>query len=133
VEAMMTVLPMAFSHLFQFLPLSVGKIDSDLLVCLRHDLMDAPASVAPYFLELRSRFIDNWRNLCHLFRCQTKLRAKPLFHSVAHSSWMVNIKEKMPSVKSTESHASDSTRDEYQQETGNEFPFQRFVHWENSS
>src|SRR5216110_3002826 len=99
--------------LLKFLPLFVGKIDRDLLVRFRHDLMDAPSSVAPYLLELRSRFIDNWRNFCDLFRCQAKLRAKPLFHSVAHSPWTVKLNEKMPSVKSPQSSASDSTSDEY--------------------
>ena len=101
--------PVSLFDLLKFLPLFVGKIDRDLLVRFRHGLMDSPAGIAPYLLELRSRFIGNWRNFCDLFRCQTELRAKPLFHSVAHSSWMVNIKEKMPSVKSPQSSASDST------------------------
>lgn len=70
--------------LLKFLPLFIGKIDRDLLVRFRHDLMHAPAGVAPHLLKLRSRFIDNWRNFGDLFRCQTKFRAKPLFHSVAH-------------------------------------------------
>jgi hypothetical protein len=108
--------------LLKSLPLFVGKIDRDLLVRFRHDLMHAPAGVAPYLLELRSRFIDNWRNLCDLLRCQTKLCAKPLFHSVAHSSWMVSIKEKMPRVKSAQSNASDSASDEYKDKSGNKFP-----------
>ena len=67
--------PVSLFDLLKFLPLFVGKIDRDLLVRFRHDLMDAPAGVAPYLLELRSRFIDNWRNFRDLFRCQTKLRA----------------------------------------------------------
>jgi hypothetical protein len=33
-----------------------------------------------------------------LFRRQTELRAKPLLHSVAHSSWTVKLKEKMSGV-----------------------------------
>jgi hypothetical protein len=90
--------PVSLFDLLKFLPLFVGKIDRDFLVRFRHDLMDAPAGLAPYLLELRSRFINNWRNLSDLFRCQPKLSAKPLFHSVAHSSWRVNIKEKMPGV-----------------------------------
>ena len=64
----------------------------------------------------------NWRNFSDLFRCQTKLRAKPLFHSVAHSPWMVNIKENMPSIKSTQSSASDSASDEYKDKSGDKFP-----------
>ena len=118
------VAPLAVSlfDLLKFLPLFVGKIDRDFVVRFRHDLMHAPARVAPYLLELRSRFIDNWRNFSDLFRCQTKLRAKPLFHSVAHSPWMVNIKEKMPSIKSPQSSASDSASDEYKDKSGNKFP-----------
>ena len=56
------VVPLAVSlfDLLKFLPLFVGKIGRDLLVRFRHDFMDAPARVAPYLLELRSRFIDNW-------------------------------------------------------------------------
>ena len=90
--------PMSLFDLLKFLPLCVGKINRDFLVRFRHDLMDAPASIAPYLLELRSRFIDNWRNFGDLFRCQTKLRAKPLLHSVAHSAWTVKLKEKMSGV-----------------------------------
>ena len=52
--------PMTFSDLLQFLSLFVGKIDRNLLVRFRHDPMDTLAGVAPYLLELRSRFIDNW-------------------------------------------------------------------------
>ena len=115
--------PVPLFDLLKFLPLFVGKIDRDLLVRFRHDFMDAPTGVAPYLLELRSRFIDNWRNFGDLFRCQTKLRAKPLFHSVTHSPGMVNVKEKMPSIKSSESSARDSASDEYEDKSGNEFPF----------
>jgi hypothetical protein len=118
----MTPPPVSFFDLLKSLPLFVGKIDRDLLVRFRHDLMHAPAGVAPYLLELRSRFIDNWRNFCDLFSCQTKLRAKPLFHSVADSPWMMNIKENMPSIKSTQSSASDSASDEYKDKSGNKFP-----------
>jgi len=114
--------PVSLFDLLKFLPLFVGKIDRDLLVRFRHDLMDAPASVAPYLLELRSGFIDNWRNLGELFRCQTELRAKSLFHSVAHSSWTMNLKEKMVSVQSPQSSASDSTGDEDKEKSGNKLP-----------
>jgi hypothetical protein len=118
------VAPLAVSlfDLLKFLPLFVGKIGRDLLVRFRHDFMDAPARVAPYLLELRSRFIDNWRNFGDLFRCQTKLRAKPLFHSVAHCSRTVNLKEKMTSVPSAQSSASDSASDEYKDKSGNKLP-----------
>jgi hypothetical protein len=114
--------PVALLDLLKFLPLFVGKINGHLPVRLVDDLPDTPASVVPHFLKLRSRFIDNWRNFGDLFRCQTKFRAKPLFHSVAHSPWMVNIKEKMPSVKSPQSSASDSASDEYKNKSGNKFP-----------
>jgi len=118
----MTPPAVALFDLLKSLPLFVGKIDRDLLVRFRHDLMDAPAGVAPYLLELRIRFIDDWRNFGDLFRCQPKLRAKALFHSVAYSSWMVNLKEKMMSVPSAQSSASDSASDEYKDKSGNKFP-----------
>jgi hypothetical protein len=58
----------AFLHLFHFLPLFVGKIESDLAVRLRHDFADTLAGTAAYFLELLGRVIDNWRNFGDLFR-----------------------------------------------------------------
>jgi hypothetical protein len=114
--------PVSLFDLLKFLPLFVGKIGGDLLVRFRHDLMDAPAGVAPYLLELRSRFIDNRPNLSHLFRCQSKLRAKPFLHSVAHASWAMDFKEEMPSVQSPQCSASDSTGDEYKDKSSNKFP-----------
>ena len=90
--------PMSFFNLLKFLPLFIGKINRDLLVRFDHDLMDAPASVAPDLLKPRSCFIDNWRDRRDLFRRQTELRAKPLLHSVAHSSWTVKLKEKVSGV-----------------------------------
>jgi len=114
--------PLSFFDLLKFLPLFVRKIGRDFLVRFRHYLMDASASVPPYLLELRSRFIDNWRNFSDLFRCQTKLRAKPLFHSVAHASCTMDFKEEMASVQSPQSGASDSTGDEYKEKSGNKFP-----------
>ena len=114
--------PMPLFDLLKFLPLFVGKIGRDLLVRFRHDLMDAPAGVAPYLLQVGGSFIDNRPNLSHLFRCQSKLRAKPFLHSVAHASWTMDFKEEMPSVQSTQSSASDSASDEYKDKSGNKFP-----------
>jgi hypothetical protein len=114
--------PVSLFDLLKFLPLLVGKIDRDLLVRFRHDPMDTLARVAPYLLELRSGFIDNWRNFCDLFRCQPKLSTKPLFHPVAHLPWTVKLEEKMPGVKSPQSSASDSTSYEYKDKSGNKFP-----------
>ena len=51
--------PVPLFDLLKFLPLFVGKIDRDLLVRFRHNPMHAAAGIAPYPLELRSRFIDN--------------------------------------------------------------------------
>ena len=56
----MTPPPVPLFDLLKFLPLFVGKVRCDLLVRFGHDLMDASAGIAPYSLELRSRFIDNW-------------------------------------------------------------------------
>ena len=118
----MTPPPVSLFELLKFLPLFVGKIDCDFLVRFRHELMDALPRVAPYLTQLRSRLIDNWRNFCDLLRRQSKLSPKALFHSIGHPSWTVNIKEKMPGVKSPESSASDSTSDEYKNKSGNKFP-----------
>ena len=52
--------PMSLFDSLKFLPLFLGKIGRDFLVRVRHDLMNAPARVAPYLLELSSRFIENW-------------------------------------------------------------------------
>ena len=49
---MMAPSPVPLFDLLKLLPLFVSKIRRDLLVCFRHDFMDAPAGVAPYLLEL---------------------------------------------------------------------------------
>jgi len=67
--------PVSLLDLLKFLPLFVGKIDCNLLMRIHHELMDAPARVAPYLTELRSRFIDDWRNFCDLLWRQSKLSA----------------------------------------------------------
>ena len=67
--------PVSLLDLLKFLPLFVGKIDCNFLVRIRHELMDTLPRVAPYLTELRSRFIDDWRNFCDLFRRQSKLSA----------------------------------------------------------
>jgi hypothetical protein len=115
--------PVPLFDLLELLPLFVGKIDRDFRMRFRHDLVHAPASVAPNLPKLCSGFIDNWRNLCDLFRCQTQLRVKPLFHSLAHSSRTVILEEKMPSVKPAQSSASNSTGDKYKDKSKDKFPF----------
>src|SRR5438093_12212841 len=104
--------------LLKFLPLFVGKIDRDLLVRFRHDRMDAPSSVAPYLLKLRSRFIDNWRNVGDLFRCQTKRGARRRLRSDAHSPGLVCLKGKTRSRKPPQSSTSDSASDESEHKSG---------------
>jgi hypothetical protein len=121
-SVMMPPPPVSLFDLLKLLTLFVGKIDRHLLVGFRHDRADTAAGVAAYLLELRGGVIDNWRNFGDLFRRQTKLRAKPLFHSVANSSRIVNVKEKLPGVKSPQSRTSDSTSDEYKDKPGNKFP-----------
>jgi len=129
----MTPPPVSLFDLLKSLPLFVGKIDCDFLVRFHHELMDALARVAPYPPKLRSRFVDNWRNFCDLLRRQSKLSPKALFHSIAHSSRTMDIKEKMPSVKASQRSASDCTSNEYKDKSGNKFPLQRAIHCENSS
>jgi hypothetical protein len=132
--SMMTEAPMAFFELLELLALLVGKTARDLMVRLSHDLADAPASIVSHLLELFGRFIDDRRNPGDLFRRQIKLRAKLFLHSMADQArMMVKFKEEMPDIQSSQGGASDSASDKYQEETGHKLPFQRFVHWENSS
>src|SRR5207248_3188944 len=51
--------PVLLFDLLKFLPLFVGKIDCDLLVRFRPDLMDLPAGVAAYLLQLGGGFMAN--------------------------------------------------------------------------
>jgi len=64
----MTPPPVSLLDLLKFLPLFVGEVGRDLLVRFGNDLMDAPAGVAPYLLQLGGGLIDNWRNFGELFR-----------------------------------------------------------------
>ena len=90
--------PVTLFDLLEFLPLFVGKINSNSLMGFRHDLADAPRGIAAHFLELCSGLIDNRRHFGNLFGRQIELRAKSLLHSGAHQSWMMKLKEKVPCV-----------------------------------
>jgi hypothetical protein len=129
----MTPLPVTLFDLLQSLPLFVSKIDSDLPVRIGDDLAYSLAGVASHFLKLHGLFIDNRRDFAGLFGRQIELSAKVLLHSNAHQSWMMELQEKVPGVESSQRGAGDSASDKYQKETGHKFPFQRFVHWKNSS
>ena len=57
---MMTPTPVTLFNLLKFLPLFVSEISRDFLMRFHHDLVHAPASVAPNLPKLDSRLIDNW-------------------------------------------------------------------------
>jgi hypothetical protein len=126
-------LSLSFFDLPKFLPLLVGKSNRDLVVRFHYDFMNKSAGVAPHLPELAGRFIDDRRHFGRLFRCQAELRAESLLHPVTHSARAMNLRDKVPSVPSPESSASDATSDEDKKKSGNKFPLQRAVHGESPS
>jgi hypothetical protein len=124
---------MSLFDLLQFLALSVREINSHLPVRLGDDLMHVPASIAPNVSQLRGGFIDNRRYFGDLFWRQVKLGTEPFFHSGADPFGTMKVKEKMPGIHSPKKRASDSPSNEHEDESGNQFPLQRAVHFKTSS
>src|SRR5439155_673 len=83
--------------------------------------------------QLRCRLIDDRRNFGDLFGRQIELLAKLFLHSNAYQCGVVKFKENMPSVQSSKESAGNSPGDEYEDESRDEFPLQRAVHFKNSS
>src|SRR6266542_4304767 len=124
---------MAICDLLQFKALFVCKVRSHFPMRFLHDFMNASAGVSSYLFQLRCRLIDDRRNLGDLFGRQIELLAKPFLHFSAYQLRMVKFKEKMPSVPSSKESACNSPGDEHEDESRNEFPLQRAVHFKNSS
>jgi len=124
---------MSLFYLLQFLALFVCKINSDLPVGLSHGFMNTPGRVSPNFSELVRCFVDDRRNLGDLFRRQVELGAESFLHSRADLFGTMKFKEKMPGIQSSKERASDPPGDKHQDESRNEFPLQRAVHFKNSS
>ena len=124
---------MSIFNLLQLLTLFICQRASHLLMRFGNDLMDSSPCVSPNVSELDSCFVDDRRNLGELFWSQIEFRAEPFLHSRGDPLGMVNFKEMMPGVCSPHKRASNSTGDKHQKKSGDEFPLQRLVHFENSS
>src|SRR5579864_3634178 len=99
----------------------------------RNDVANAATGVASDFFKLRSRLIDNWRNFFHLLVGQAKLPLKPHFHGPSRRARRMLGKHKMMADRHRHKNTSGTAGDEDQKETGDQFPFQRAVHWATSS
>jgi hypothetical protein len=101
-------------------------------MCFVQDFTDTLAAVASHLLELRGRSIEDRRYLGHLFRGQFKFSLQPVAHSLADVSAMMKLEEEMPCVRCAHESARQSTGEENQEETSNQFPFQGAIHCNNS-
>jgi len=95
--------------------------------------MNAPGRISPNFSELYGCFINDRRNLGDLFWRQIELGAESFLHSRADQLRMMKAKEVMLGIYSTKKRATDSPSNKHQNESRNEFPLQRAVHFTNSS
>src|SRR6266480_5848918 len=95
--------------------------------------MNAPGSVSPNFSELYGCLINDRRNLGDLFWRQVELGTESFLDSCADHLGMMKLKEMMPGIQSSKKRATDSPGNKHQNESRNEFPLQRAVHFTNSS
>jgi hypothetical protein len=123
---------MSLFNLFQFLALLVREIGRHLSMRFVQDFTDTLAAVASHLLELRGRSIEDRRYLGHLFRGQFEFSPQPLAHSLTDVSAMMKLEEKMPHVRCAHESAGQSTGKKNQEETSDQFPFQRSIHCNNS-
>jgi hypothetical protein len=93
--------------------------------------MDTLACVASHLLELRGRSIEDRRDFCYLFRSQIEFSRETLAHSLTDVSAMMKL-ETMAPVRCAHESARQSTGDENQEETSDQFPFQRAIHCKSS-
>src|ERR1700731_1025740 len=122
-----------FFHLFQPLLLLRGEIRRNLAVRFGNRFADAAAGVAPDFFELRPRFLDDRRNLGHLFVRQTKLPLQTALHRLSGKTVTMRAEEETMGHGRTHEHASGAAGQKHQYKTGDQFPFQRAIHWATSS
>src|SRR5262245_64546802 len=93
-----------------------------------NDLVNSSTRISADISQLSSCFVDDWRNFRELFRGQIEFGAKPVFHSSADPLGVMQFKEMIPGICSSNERAGDSTRDKYEEEPRDEFPLQRTVH-----
>ena len=121
--------PMSLLYLLQLLALFVSEFGSHLAMRVANDLTNSSTRVSPNISQLRSCFVDNWRNFRELIRRQIEFGAEPVFHSPADAFGMAQFKEMIPGVCSPDKRAGDSTRDKHQEEARDKFPLQRPIHF----
>jgi hypothetical protein len=130
------VMPTALPRfdLLQFEALILSQISGHLTVCLEDDLVNTATGVPSYVCQLGSCFIDNGRYLGDLLGRQIQFPTEPVPHSAAHySGVMMKFEKKAACVHFAKERARHSTRNEDEEEAGNQFPLQRAIHGENSS
>src|ERR1700726_100117 len=118
---------MPFFHLFQPLLLLRREKRRDLAVRFGNRFTDAAASVASNFFELGPRFLDDRRNLGHLFFRQAKLPLQTALHRLSGKTVTMCADEVMRCGRAHED-ASGAAGQKHQHETGDQFPFQRAIH-----
>jgi hypothetical protein len=123
---------MSLFDLFQFFALFVGEMGRHLSMGFVQDFTDTLACVASHLLELRSRSVEDRRDLGHLFRGQIKFSLQPVAHSLTDVPAMVKLEEKMPHVRCAQESTRQSTGKKNQEETSDQSPFQRAIHCNNS-
>jgi len=133
VQTMVVPSSMSLFDLLQLLALFVCEIDGHLPVRLGNGLMNATGGLSPNVSELHRCFVDDRRNLGDLFRREVELGAEPFLHSRADQFRMMEPKEMMLRIHSPKKCAAHYTSDKHEEESGNEFPLQRAVHFRNSS
>src|ERR1700686_3104518 len=114
---------MLFLQLFQALLLLRREKRRDLAVRFGNRFADAPAGVASNFFELRPRFLDNRRNLGHLFVRQTKLPLQTVLHRLSGKTVTMRTEEETMRCGRAHEHASGAAGQKHQYETGDQFPF----------
>jgi hypothetical protein len=115
----------------QFLPLFVCEMGRHLSMRFVQDFTDATAGLASHLLELRGRSIEHRRDFRYLFRSQSEFSRERLAHSLTDVSAMMKL-EKMPRVRCAHESARQTTGDKNQEETSDQFPFQRAIHCKSS-
>jgi len=89
---------MSLFYLLQLLTLFVSELGTHLTMRVGNDLANALTRVSPNISQLSSCLVDDWRNVCELFRGQIEFGAEPFFHSSADPLGMAQFKEMMQGV-----------------------------------
>jgi hypothetical protein len=124
--------PMTRFKLLQLRALVRGEFDCNLAVRFAKDLMNAASRLGPDRFELGRRLLDCGRDFFYLFVGQPQLKLKTMAHSVGDYA-MIFSNSGMASLRCGDKCASHPARDEHENESGDQPPFQAGVHWLNSS